>query len=315
MPVTDASDGRLINRGYAYHSQVFYREQTGSAFLFAGHESGRPRFFEVHLASGHVSRLGPLTDYMGEAEGWYWDARGFLYLHEGPRLHRINPFAAGDDTVVMDISSAHPGCRLWQCHSSHDGRVHSGTVQRIVSDGPYPKLGSVVQFPDRQEYFPAEGDLDESQIDAGGRFLYIQENHNARIVNFEQGGLITRIADAEGALAHVDLGDGFVVGEDNHRGACVWMNLRQIHERRVLFETWGMGHVSVKNGRCLNARDDGIFLVPMDGSQRLEKVADHGMVGSGYDYQVHANLDPTGRLGAWLSNHGSGRLDLDLMVL
>jgi hypothetical protein len=313
--VTDPSDGRLINRGYAYHSQVFYREQTGSAFLFAGHEGGMPRFFEVHLASGAVSRLGSLINFVSEGEGWYWDRHGFVYLHSGPRLHRINPFAVHDDTVVMDISATHPGCRLWQCHSSDDGRAHSGTVQRIVADGPYVKLGTVVQLPDRQEFFGAEGDLDESHISACGLFVVIEEGHNNRIYNFETGGGPTRISNAEGALAHIDMGHGFMVGEDDQRGACTWINLRNIHERRVLHETWGMGHVSVRNGRCLLSNDSGIYLVPMDGSRQLEKVADHGMVGSGYDYQVHANLDPTGRLGAWLSNHGSDRLDLDLMVL
>jgi len=46
----------------------------------------------------------------------------------------------------------------------------------------------------------------------------------------------------------------------------------------------------------------------------LEVLTAHGMVGGGYDFQVNANLDPTGRVAVFMSNK-EGRMDAWLLVL
>jgi hypothetical protein len=307
--VTDASDGDIRPRMYAYWANAFIRDSDGVAFVFC---SG-PRFFKVDLVTGRVDRLGQFINYQGETEGWYWSPNGKVYIPHGAQLHRVDPFDPADDEVVLDIAQLHPGCDLWQAHSSDDGRVHSATVRRIVSDGPYQKIGTIVQLPGRIEFFHAEGDLDESQVDRSGRFLCIQENHNNRIVDLEAGGEPRRISDADGALAHLDMGHGFMVGENNQIGACMQRYLPEPSEGRVLFPTWNQGYVSTRGGRCLHSGDTHLNLVALDGSGVTPIIA-HGNTGTDYDDRVKANLDPTGRVACYMSNM-HGRRDVFLLVL
>lgn len=307
MKVTDASDGELLNRTYSYWPNA-WAGPDGRVTLFVGHADGRPKFFRVNLTTGHVERLGALLGYGGTGEGWYWDRAGYIFLCDGPRLRRVNPFT-GHDTVVMDISQLHPGYRLWQAHSSEDGTVHSATVEKVVSEGAYPRLGTVAQRHGELMLFSAEGTLDESQVSADGGFLIIKENDDNRIID-----LVTRderrITNTEGALGHSDCGHGFAVGEDDQRGACVHLDLRTL-ERRLLFPTWGMGVVSVRGGRCLVTNSRSLSLVALDGSG-LTHLIDHGMQGSGYDFTCRANLDPTGTVALYLSN-AAGRMDAYLL--
>lgn len=307
--VTDASDGDFVNRGYSYWSQAWI--SGGAVYCFAGHVDNRPRFFRVELATGSVQRLGPVLQYEGTSEGWSFDLDGFVYLLDGPRLRRVNPFTA-QDSIVFDISDTHPGCILWQSHSSDDGQTHSATVKRIVNDGAYPSLGTVVFRRGTQEYFPANGDLDESQITPEGGWLVIKEDDRNRII--ELATRVTRtITNAEGAVGHSDCGPGILVGEDDQHGACVLWDLRK-NQVRELFLTWNMGHLSIRGGRCLLSDATRIALVALDGSG-VTPLLTHGMVSDGaYDTQVFANLDPTGRIAAYMSN-AAGRLDLYLYLL
>jgi hypothetical protein len=321
--VTNGSDGEFVNRMYSYWPNAVVL--NGDVYVFAGHVDGRPRFFRVDLSDGRVTRLGSLLPYGGEAEGWYWDREGWVYLCDGPRLRRVNPFT-GKDVVVFDITETHPGCRLSQSHSSDDGKTHSATVQRIVDDGPYPNIGTVAFHRGEQVFFPTERFLDESAITTEGVvFLIIKEydkdangdpiNEDNRIINLETRE--TRLLlDADGAVGHSDCGPGFVVGEDNIHGACVYWDLRQplsAARRRTLFETWGMGHVSIRGGRCLLSNDTHLSLVALDGSGVTRLLA-HGMIGAGYDYQVRASLDPTGAVACYMTNAG-GHLDVFLLLL
>lgn len=310
--VTDERDGELLPRMYSYWSNAVIIGLH--AFVFVGHAGGSPKFFDVDLVTGTVVRLGSPLPYLSEGEGWYWNIEGSLYLLEGPRLRIGNPFT-GDDRVVFDISETHPGCRLWQAHSSDDGRVHSATVERIVSDGPYPRLGTVVVYEGRQMFFPGDGALDESQVDRGGEFLIIKEGDDNRIITLRSRET-RRLSDADGAVGHSDCGDGFVVGEDNQHGACVLWDLRQPltpGNRRTLFSTWNMGHVSVRGDRCLLSDGTHLSLVALDGSG-VTPLLEHGMTGGGYDAQVKANLDPSGRVATYMSNV-AGRLDVYLVRL
>jgi hypothetical protein len=234
-----------------------------------------------------------------------------VYLLEGPRLRRVNPFS-GDDRVIFDISDEHPGCVLWQSHSSDSGQTHSATVKRIVTDGAYPAIGTVVFRHGRQEYFPAQGQLDESAL-AGDGWLVIKEDDDNRIIN-----LTTRetrlIRDRERALGHSDCGPDFCVGEADKPdpGACVLWDLRDLNSGpKILFLTTGMGHISVRNGVCLLSDEKYLGLVPLVGPRGAYPFLEHGMIGTDYDHQVFANLDPSGRIVAFMSNRG-GRMDLYL---
>lgn len=302
----------ILNRGYSYWSQAWVGPD-GVAYLFAGHRGGLARFYSVTLRDEpFIKRLGSLVPYVGEAEGWYFDREGWVYLTEGPRLHRVSPFT-GEDRVVFDISAQHPGCRLWQSHSSEDGTVHSATVQRIVSDGPYPRLGTVVFRNGKQEWYPSAGALDESSVDASGEYLVIKEGEDNIIVTLERGD-VRMIRDADGAIGHSDCGHGFMVGEDNIAGACVRVDLTTL-ERRTLYSTWNLGHLSVRGDRVLvsDAEAKSLRLVDLKGRPIGEPTA-HGMVGEGYDYQCHANLSPCGRVAAFVSNR-TGRFEMYLVTL
>lgn len=313
--VTDDRDGAIENRVYSYWPNAWVRPD-GVIVAFVGE-----RFFLIQPATGEVDRLGvprALQPYPATGEGRYWDAEGRIYLLDGPRLRRVEPFA-GEDVVVFDITN-HPGCDLWQAHSSDDGATHSATVRQIVADGPYPKIGTVVYRGHSQRFYAAEGTLDESQVDASGRFVIIKETFlrggrerlDNRFLDLETGAS-DWLWDEEGAVGHSDCGPGFVVGEDDQIGACVRLSLLDRSERRALFSTWNMGAVSVRRGRCLLSDATALSLVALDGSG-VTPLLSHGMTGGGYDYQVHANLSPCGRVAAWVSNV-AGRMDLYLFVL
>lgn len=308
--VTDERDGELLNRGYAYWSAA-HIGPDGLVTLFVGHADGQPRFFNVNLDSRTVLRLGALLPYAGTGEGWYFDRDGFIYLCDGPFLRRVHPLT-GSDVVVLDISTSLPGSRVWQAHSSDDGTTHSATVERITSDGPYERLGTVVQRHGTLRFIARQGTLDESQVDASGRYLVIKEDDDNRILDLVDGSE-RRITNAEGALGHSDCGTGIIVGENDQIGACVSMDLATL-QQRPLFSTWNMGVVSVRAERCIVTDQTQVKLVALDGSS-VRPLVEHGMQGSGYDFLCRANLDPTGRVAMYISNAADGRMDAYLLPI
>jgi hypothetical protein len=301
-----------INRGYAYWSQAVI--MGSDIYTFAGMKDGAVHFFRVSTG-GRVEHLGPLLPYGGEGEGWYFDAQAWVYLLDGPRLRRVNPFT-GEDRVIFSVEEIHPGCDLWQAHSSDDGQTHSATVRDAAHPDPngrYPYIGTVVFRRGRQDFFDAHGDLDESTVSGDGTFVIIQENNDNRVINLQSRETRT-ILDRERALAHVDTGPDFMIGEADKPdpGACVIWNLRDLNRGpRILFLTTGMGHVSVRNSVCLVSDDTHLSLVSLDGGSFVPFLR-HGMIGNDYDHQVMANLDPSGRICAFMSNRAGGRMDLYL---
>lgn len=309
ITVASPEDGPWEPRMYAYWPNAYVRGDT--VFVFAGHADGRPRFFKIDLASGAVDPLGAIMGYGGTSEGWYWNREGRIYVCDGPRLRRVNPFDPNEDDVVMDIGAMFQGCRLWQAHSSDDGVTHSATVEQIVEDGPYPRLGTVVQHRGSLNFYGAEGRLDESQVTRSGSHVVIQENDDNRVVDVATGD-VRLLRDEDGAVAHADVGETIVLGEDNWAGACVLWDLLQPltpDRKRILFRTSNMGHVSLRNGRCLLSDDDHIGLVALDGSG-VTWLLPHGQQVTTYDTQVQANLDPTGRVACYISNGAIHLLEL-----
>lgn len=310
FPVTDESDGPLVQgRTMSYWPNAWVREQT--AFVFAGHRDGRPRFFSVDLAGGAVTRLPWVLRYGGETECWYWGAAGKIYVLDGPRLRRVDPFNWADDQVVIDLSTdpRFAGCDLWQPHSSDDEQTHSATVRRIVNDGTYPKIGTVLVARGELYYFPAEGVLDESAVTSDGAFLVIKEtpdgepvdNNDNRIVTLATGE-IRILRDADGAIGHSDCGPGFVIGEADKPGpgACVLRSLTAWGEWRVLFLTDNLGYVAYRAGVCLHSGPTHLSLVALEGSGLTPLVAHGANAGNDYDLRVKANLSPCGRVACYM---------------
>lgn len=322
--VTNASDGELLPRMYSYWPNAVI--ENGGVLLFVGHADGWPRFFRVDLASRQVERLGPLLPYTGTGEGWYWDREGRLSLVDGPRLRRVGPTSPGQDELILDISETHPGCELWQAHSSDDGRVHSATVRQIVNDGAYPSIGTVVSIDGQQHYFPADTyALDESQVTADGAFLIIKSapDDDNLVINLATGEE-RWLRKADGALGHSDVGPSYMVGadRDHEPRACVRWNLTEplTMDNRILLaqsDDWSdgdLGHVSIKNGRCIISDGLSIHAVDLERGGKTPLIA-HGMVGEGYDCQVKANLSPCGRVACYMSNQGTDRQDVFLLEI
>lgn len=304
IEVTGLSASPLVPRLYSYWSNSV--RLGNDVLLFVGHADNLVRFYRVSLETGAVEALGPKLPYGGTGEGWYINESGFVTLCAGPRLVQAHPLS-GDERTLFDISETHPGCDLWQVHSDDAGRTHSATVRRLVYDGAYPKLGTVVCRDGQQTFYRAQGTLDESQISRDGRFLVIKEDDDNRIITLDTGE-IRMIRDADGALGHSDCGPDFVVGEDNQIGACVCLQLDTL-ERRTLFSTWNMGHLAVRGGRCLLSGDRMLSLVALDGSG-VTPLVEHGQIVTSYDTQVQGTLTPDGSVACWMANGGLFLLDL-----
>lgn len=319
--VTDDRDGAIRPRMYSDLANAYVDLALNAVLVFCGTDDG-PRFFKVDLTSGEVQRLGRCVVYGGETEGWSWDGTRRIHLCEGPRFHRVNPFDQADDQVLFDISedSQFAHCDLWQPHSSDDGQTHSATVRRIVSDGAYPKIGTVVFKRGSQIFFDAHGTLDESQVTRDGRYVVIKENTDGsgddnRIINLETRE--TRLLrDLERAVGHSDCGASVVIGEADKPdpGACVLWHLDRLNEGPgLLFLTTNMGYVSYRAGVCLHSGETQLSLVNLNGDG-LTPIAAHGSIGSDYDNRVKANLDASGRVACFMSNR-DGRRDVFLLVL
>lgn len=339
--LTDDRDGTILRGGYSYWPQLNNHAREAVLLACVGRASGEPLFLMVDKASGQVRPFGaPLVPYRGTTEGWYWSQaqESTLFVAEGPRLRRVQVID-GSETVALDISAQFPGCRLWQCHSSADDRVHSGTVQRIVAEGPYENLGGVVGAGTDFRFLPAQGVYDECAVDAGGRWLVIKETHERggrdrldnRVVDLGTGAIRT-IRDEDGALGHSDLGDGVMIGENDVHptpGALCSIDLAtglstlDYHGVDWVDSTGrglGMGHVSVRGQRALLshashedlARSNELVLVPLDGSRRGLLVAPNLSSPDGaddYDNQPFASLDAGDGTWAFFTANGHGRRD------
>lgn len=325
--VTSESDGDFHPRMMSDRANAFIRDSINAAFVFAGHIDNQARFFKVDLSTDAVTPLGTLgLPYGGETEGWYFDENGKLYVLDGPRLRRIDPFIgnmAVVDEIIIDISESMPGHDLWQPHSSDDGRAHSATVRQITSDGSkYPYVGTVAVKDGQRMFWRAVGTIDESQV--ARDYIVIKEkidgSEDNRIIEFASPTNERRITDAGGAIGHSDCWNAAIIGEANlpEPGRCVKVFLPTL-ERVDLFETWNMGYVSYRAGICLHSGPRHLSLVAQDGSG-LNPIIEHGNNEVGpdgkvhYDNRVKANLDPSARVAVLMSNM-HGRRDVFLAVI
>lgn len=304
-------EGQWLNRMYSYWSSVCWN--SADIYVFCGNTDGQVHFFRIDPNTLRVTKLGPLLPFAGTGEGWYWDRNSKIYLCDGPMLKQVDPFTGRGDVVMATGMS---GCDLWQAHSSDDGQTHCATVRdtvNVLANGAYPKLGTIVRCPPRLAFYGCERPpLDESAVTSDGRYCIIKEADDNRIITLSSGDE-RWLSDAEGALGHSDCGASYAVGEADkpESGQCIHLDLDTL-QWRTLFNTRGMGHISVKGGRWLLSDDTHVSTVlPLGGVFPLFA---HGMRGNDYDHQVQANLSPCGRVAAYVSNR-DGQNDVYVAVL
>lgn len=304
VDVVPPRPGRLIHilggpwhpRLYSYWANAVVLR--GVTYAFLGHLDGRPRFFDIR--GDRVTELGTLVPYSGTTEGWYWDEAGWLYIVDGPRLMHVNPFT-GESRVAFDVSGQFGNHVIWQTHSSLDGQVHSASLKELPN---WNKIGTVVWYRGVLQYYPARDVLDESIITTDGEYLIILEGNGNRVVTLRTQDE-RYISQEDGAVGHCDCGPHEVVGEDDQHGACiVWDLQRPLTQdyRRELFRTWGMGHVSIKAGRCLLSNDEILGIVDTNNGG-VHPLLNHGAhVTNDYDTQVRANLSPCGQRATYMAD-------------
>jgi len=333
--VTNADDGDILPRTYAYWQNVNSHAGGTTMRVFLGTSRG-PQFWDIDLRTHAVTPKGPIFPpghilSASTAEGWYWDTfnSNMLYCSDDEHLYRYHVHESRLETVV-DITpfTAWMGAHaLRQWHSSHDSTIHSATALKVVADGAWPKLGTVVYDEDgtcgKWAWYEARGTLDESQVDKSGRWLVIKEDDDNRIVDLKTGHEQV-VTDQDGAAGHSDNGFGYVVGADNWQQLATW-RLRDFASgaTHVVYESaWDdqVLHVSHCNARPRPAQIQWVLgsgpckdliLIPLDGSMTCRHVAPSMCTyptSNPYDYFPKANLDPHGDHALW-TRYADGRFD------
>jgi len=345
--------------GYSYWRNTNNHVGRNEMLIFLGLTTQRggpgPSLFAYDKATGAVVNRGPLFDVGNRfrdatAEGWYFSGTRptTLYMLDGSKLVRYDVEAKTFETV-FDVAPTYGSNRyVWQPHSSDDDRVHSVTLRDTSTRA---MLGCLVYREDTStySYFPSMGGFDECHVDKSGHWLVILDDvdgRNAqdnRIINLDTGAE-TVLLDEDGAGGHSDLGNGYLVGEDDWAGDPGTARLWKFDEAMQPTATQGvvtyhtmnwsadLGHVSHGNARpgvapsqqyaCSSnatrldlARSNEIVCFRLDGTLDVLVVApvmtNLDAAGGGDDYSKHpmGNLDVTGEYFVWTTNLGGNRLD------
>lgn len=345
--------------GYSYWDNM--NNSAGSntllAFIILNRGKGGigPTLFSIDKTTGAVTKLGamftstsPYASFTGE--GWYFSATlpNALYVFRAMTLQRYDVMTHALTTVFDATTQFGSGNSIWQLHSSHDDRVHSGTLRNSSAQ----PLGCFAYIEDQRifKWYPrvGAGNYDECQIDASGRYLQVKEDVDGvsgvdnRIIDL-QTDVETRHPWQSGAPGHSDNGYGYTVGQD------AWSNLPNAFRVYALDQTswasapvvynnmdWSVvapAHVSWSNARpgaplsqqfaCGSGanrtntnRANEIECFRLDSSLDVLVVApvmtDLNASGGGTDdyfKMPKGNIDPTGQFFMWTSNMGGARQD------
>ena len=362
--ITDASDcggtDCVAYVGYSYWRNTNAHEGRHDMWIFLGlnHAKGGsgPTLFKLDKTTDAITKMGPLFPsgskfVSNTGEGWYFSATrtNKLYLNDGPKMLRYDVVSHLFDTV-FDITTHFGSNRyIWQMHSSNDDMVHSATLR--VSN-THEDLGCLVYSEKTQQFsfFAKQGTYDECHIDKSGRFLMIQENIDNRydmenvFIDLQTGAHMT-VYDQNGAVAHADMGYGYVAGSDN------WNPLPNASVTWTFTPTWTKGpvdfynvnwnvsqvnHLSHQNAKasipmkqqfaCGSSADRGVVQNELV-CFRLDTSYDQLVVapimtnldapGGGTDYAKtpKGNLDISGKYFIWTTNLGGNRLDAFLVMV
>jgi hypothetical protein len=341
--ITCEEDGIILPRTYSYWPNINAHRGRDIMRVFLGTDRG-PCWWEIDKCNYQVSPMGPLPVLQNStAEGWYWDRHNpdILYCSDDKHLYRYNIEEQNLETVV-DITPFQWGGEfaLRQWHTS-DNRVHSATVKRVIPDGSWPNIGTIVydeNAPQCQswKYYPkiGVGDLDEAQIDKSGCWLLIKENldgadgEDNRII-YRASGAERHLMDRDGAAGHSDSGFGYMIAADNWQNQAAWRLWRfdpdfEPQGLTVLVTPWEaqvlhVSHCNARRGNFSSQIALGSGTIPdlwlfspsslsLDGFQTIRAIAPSMSAGSDYDNLPKANIDPHGLFALWTCQR-NGRFD------
>jgi hypothetical protein len=363
MRLTNSSDcggGDCVNSvGYSYWNNMNNSAGSNTLLAFVALLRGKggtgPTLFSIDKTTGAVTKLGAMfastSPYASNSgEGWYFSSTmpNALYVFRGMTLQRYDVMTHALTTVFDATAQFGSGNSVWQLHSSHDDRVHSGTLH----DSAGASLGCFAYLEDQGifKWYPrlGAGNYDECQIDASGRFLQIKEDYDGvsgvdnRVIDL-QTGVERRHPWQSGAPGHSDNGYGFTIGEDAWNGLPNAFRVYPLDQDSwasapVVYNNmdWNVvapAHVSFSNARagtplsqqyaCGSGanrsntnRANEIECFRLDSTMDVLVVApvmtDLNATGGGTDdyYKMpKGNLDPTGQFFMWTTNMGGARQD------
>jgi hypothetical protein len=251
IPADCGGNDCLFPLGYSYWSNINNHAGSDTMLILIGlerkHGGTGPTLFSYHKTTDEVKNLGPLFPpsspfYSHSGDGWYFSATqpAKLYIsNSGAQLQRYDVLAKKFETVFDVTEKFGKDKSVAQTHSSGDDRVHSATLQCVkagcsdganTAKGDQEAMGCLVYNENtrRFSYYPKKKEFDECQIDKSGRWLFILEQWDGlhdmdnRIVDLDTGKQRTLLSNQQnilatkfGAVVHVDMGYGYVVGGDS----------------------------------------------------------------------------------------------------
>jgi hypothetical protein len=341
----------VFDVGYSYWPKINYHEGQDEMLIFVGMNrqsgGGGPSIIRFNKVTEEFSNPEPIFE-LNEAgswqsgQQWYWslnDPHTMYYPYE-ENFYKVNVLT-GEQTVVYSPGN---GDKVWQAHSSADGKVHS--MEYRTSN--YSTLGSLVYFEETGEVrkFPKTGSMDECQIDKSGRYLIIKEQvdgaqgEDNRIIDLETG-TERLVTDPEGAGGHSDSGFGYQVNHHNYDNDPNTILLMEFDENPIRKTTvydgtdWysaKLNHISHCNSDAslppssqvafastaenrLSAHNNEIVAFKLDGSRDTLVIAPV-MTDTANGYKDYYTVLPkgccdyTGEYFLWTSNMAENRLDL-----
>jgi hypothetical protein len=365
--------------GYSYWSNMNNHAGSDTILIFLGLDRRRggrgPTLFSYNKITDEVKNLGPLFDASSPfaamaAEGWYFSATRptTLYVSDnGPRFYRYDVSSRALSLVYDAAARFGSDKGITQAHSSGDDRIHSATLickRPGCSDGTHTAakademMGCVVYNENERRflYFPRKGKFDECQIDESGAWLVVLEDiykeHpdgvDTIVIDLSHGNQRTFLfkphnlrGSNPGALGHIDVGYGYMIGGDSgnqkSNAKLLYQFAQDPIQPKLLYytEDWiapAPSHLSHRNARANVAperqyacgsgaseengiRTNEILCFPFDGSRKVLVVApvmtDMRAASGCDDYckLPKGNIDVTGRYFLWTSNLADGRLD------
>ncbi len=364
--------------GYSYWRNINNHAGSNEMLILVGTDRNRggvgPSVIAYNKITDQVENRGPLFDSSSPwsystGEGWYFSAKMatklYTYLVGDSRLWRFDVVThQAEPTPALDLKQCKrpsvcpsKAVYIFQPHSSDDDLVHSATVQ----DASYNRLGCVVYRNDTntfQFFAPPRGSvIDECHVDKSGNWLMLLEvastgSVNNRVVDLRTR-TITKIADAQGALGHLDMGFGYAVGADNWNplpNATILLKFPVTSTQRPIgpvvhfnkrWDIAAANHIAHGNAtlgpaesqfacgsnasRVVDMADEIVCfsLGNADGSldtlvvapvmTDLDALGGRDISGDDYPQMPKGNLDVTGTYFIWTTNMGGDRLDTFLV--
>jgi Bacterial Ig domain/Purple acid Phosphatase, N-terminal domain len=346
--------------GYSYWKNINNHQNSSSMYIVLSLNRNRggtegPTLFNYDKATDAVTKVGPLFDSStkwswANGNGWYFSAtmptKLYVNYWGDPTLYRYDVESRSFEQIFdvgwrTDIFGSNRN--ITQYHSSDDDKVHSFTVQ----DSSFSPLGCGVYNENTGsfQYFPKVGNYNECNLDASGRWLLIIDGSadNDNYIVDLQNNSEKVIYNRDGRLGHLDMGDGYVVGNS---GSVPQPQASLLYKFPLATTTYPVGpvvyynadwntgtvnHVSHQNrkagvppeqqyacGSDLDtnpSRENEIACFRLDTSYDALFVApvmtDMNAPGGDCDYCKYpkGNLDVTGQYFIWTSNMYGNRLD------